>query len=141
MDLPLKKKKLRIIDTPFNSTQIVLKPSSQSKTQKKKNDISYKEKSKLWDIYDLDKQAEGSNNNSQIECVYTTPKDNDKCMTCNSPLIIMDDGFPTCTNDKCGIIYRDIGMRDKAQRVFQTLVDFYPESEFKIFAEQEIQNI
>jgi len=108
MDLPLKKKKLRIIDTPFNSTKIVLKTSSQSKTQKKKNDISYKEKSKLWDIYDLDKQAEGSNNNSQIECVYTTPKDNDKCMTCNSPLIIMDDGFPTCTNDKCGIIYRDI---------------------------------
>jgi outer membrane protein assembly factor BamD (BamD/ComL family) len=32
-------------------------------------------------------------------------------------------------------------MSDKAQRVFQTLVDFYPESEFKIFAEQEIQNI
>ena len=109
MDLPLKIKKLRIIDAPFNSTQIVLKPSSQSKTQKKKNDISYKEKSKLWDIYDLDKQTEGSNNNnSQIECVYTTPKDNDKCMTCDSPLIIMDDGFPTCTNDKCGIIYRDI---------------------------------
>lgn len=109
MDLPLKKKKLRIIDTPFNSTQIVLKSSSQSKTQKKKNDISYKEKSKLWDIYDLDKQVDGSNNNdSKIECVYTTPKDNDKCMTCSSPLIIMDDGFPTCTNDKCGIIYRDI---------------------------------
>ena len=111
MDLPLKKKKLRIIDAPYNSTQIVLKSSSssQSKTQKKKNDISYKEKSKLWDIYDLDKQAEGSNNNdSKIECVYTTPKDNDKCMTCSSPLIIMDDGFPTCTNDKCGIIYRDI---------------------------------
>ena len=42
---------------------------------------------------------------------------------------------------KKGIIYRDIGMSDKAQRVFQTLVDFYPDSEFKIFAEQEIQNI
>ena len=42
---------------------------------------------------------------------------------------------------KKGIIYRDIGMIDKAQRVFQTLVDFYPESEYKIFAEQEMQNI
>jgi len=42
---------------------------------------------------------------------------------------------------KKGIIYRDIGMRDKAQKVFQTLVNFYPESEYKAFAEQEIHNI
>ena len=42
---------------------------------------------------------------------------------------------------KKGIIYRDIGMRDKAQKVFQTLVNFYPDSEFKAFAEQEIHNI
>ena len=42
---------------------------------------------------------------------------------------------------KKGIIYRDIGMRDKAQKVFQTLVNFYPDSEYKLFAEQEIHNI
>ena len=42
---------------------------------------------------------------------------------------------------KKGIIYRDIGMRDKAQKVFQTLVNFYPDSEYKVFAEQEIHNI
>ena len=42
---------------------------------------------------------------------------------------------------KKGIIYRDIGMRDKAQKVFQTLVNFYPNSEYKVFAEQEIHNI
>jgi len=42
---------------------------------------------------------------------------------------------------KRGIIYRDIGMRDKAQKVFQTLVNFYPNSEYKAFAEQEIHNI
>jgi tetratricopeptide (TPR) repeat protein len=42
---------------------------------------------------------------------------------------------------KKGIIYRDIGMRDKAQKVFQTLVNFYPDSEYKAFAEQEIHNI
>jgi len=52
-----------------------------------------------------------------------------------------DDNYSELILFKKGIIYRDIGMRDKAQRVFQTLVDFYPESEFKIFAEQEIQNI
>ena len=42
---------------------------------------------------------------------------------------------------KKGIIYRDIGMRYKAQKVFQTLVNFYPHSKYKVFAEQEIQNI
>ena len=42
---------------------------------------------------------------------------------------------------KKGIIYRDIGMRDKAQKVFQTLLNFYPDSEYKAFAEQEIHNI
>ena len=52
-----------------------------------------------------------------------------------------DDNYSELILFKKGIIYRDIGMRNKAQRVFQTLVDFYPESEFKIFAEQEIQNI
>ena len=52
-----------------------------------------------------------------------------------------DDNYSELILFKKGIIYRDIGMRDKAQRVFQTLVDFYPESEFKIFAQQEIQNI
>ena len=42
---------------------------------------------------------------------------------------------------KKGIIYRDIGMKDKAQKVFQTLVNFYPDSQYKTFAEQEIHNI
>ena len=42
---------------------------------------------------------------------------------------------------KKGIIYRDIGMMDRAQKVFQTLVNFYPDSDYKAFAEQEIHNI
>jgi len=31
----------------------------------------------------------------------------DLCTLCNSVLIIMEDGFPTCTNTKCGIIYKN----------------------------------
>ena len=31
----------------------------------------------------------------------------DLCNECNSPLVIMDDGFPTCINKTCGIICRD----------------------------------
>ena len=65
-----------------------------------------------------------------------------RALSCLESLSLFnDDNYSELILFKKGIIYRDIGMRDKAQRVFQILVDFYPESEFKIFAEQEIQNI
>jgi len=55
--------------------------------------------------------------------------------------LINDPAYSELVLFKKGIIYRDIGMRDKAQKVFQTLVNFYPDSEYKAFAEQEIHNI
>ena len=107
-----KVRKLRIIGsvpTIIQSTSNVSeKRHINAKTKKKKTEISYREKSKLWDIYDLDKSKDNSSPENEIECVYTTPKDNDLCMSCSSPLMIMDDGFPTCTNDKCGIIYKEV---------------------------------
>ena len=77
---------------------------NRGKTQKKKSLITTSEKKKLWDMYDIDKKGD-------IECVYEKSSDNDdkhNCEICNSPLMIMDDGFPTCTNKSCGIMYRDI---------------------------------
>lgn len=114
MNIP-KKYKLRVVQqVPPVHIDIKHVPNTNTKTKKKKADISYKEKSKLWDIFDLDKN-EGDNgssantgNSSKLECIYTTPKDNDLCIKCSSPLMIMDDGFPTCTSDTCGIIYKDI---------------------------------
>jgi transcription initiation factor TFIIB len=107
-----KVRKLRIIGsvpTIVQSTSnISEKRHINAKTKKKKTEISYREKAKLWDIYDLDKSEENSSPENDVECVYTTPKDNDLCMSCSSPLMIMDDGFPTCTNDRCGIIYKEV---------------------------------
>ena len=105
-------RKLRII----GSVPIIIQSTSNvnekrhinAKTKKKKTEISYREKAKLWDIYDLDKSKDNSSPANEVECVYTTPKDNDLCMSCSSPLMIMDDGFPTCTNDICGIIYKEV---------------------------------
>tara|TARA_B100001287_G_scaffold276730_1_gene288984 strand:- start:10235 stop:11350 length:1116 start_codon:yes stop_codon:yes gene_type:complete len=89
---------------------IKLSLEKKSKTQKKKSLISGKEKQRLWDIYDLE-------NDNDMECIYN--KDNndeiikpDKqkdnlCYNCNSEMIIMDTGFPTCCNKNCGIIYKD----------------------------------
>ena len=109
-NVPIQIRELKIIQAkpPIN---IVLATNLNSKTKKRKtNIISYREKSKLWDIYDLDKPGinDACDEEKTIECVYTTPKDHDLCNTCNSPLMIMDDGFPTCTNDNCCIIYKDI---------------------------------
>mgnify|MGYP006425956279 FL=1 len=79
-----------------------------SKTQKKKSFVSSKEKQRLWDMYDID---------NDTECVYDKKIDTPviqfdtevqgKCYHCDSEMIIMDTGLPTCTNDKCGLMYRE----------------------------------
>ena len=68
------------------------------------------DKSKLWSIYDNDKlsaSVEGSKNENKpsFECVYA--KDAETCNICKSPLMIMEDGFPTCTGTSCGVMYKD----------------------------------
>jgi len=67
-------------------------------TKKNKKSLSQKEKSKLWEIFDTNVPVK------KIECVYQ-PQEIDLCNTCNSTLMITEDGFPTCTNPICSIIY------------------------------------
>ena len=52
-----------------------------------------------------------------------------------------DDEYSDLILFKKGIIYRNIGMVMQAQKAFQDLVKLFPNSKFKIFAEEEIQNI
>jgi transcription initiation factor TFIIB len=67
------------------------------------------DKTKLWDIFDTDKKDLGIEkpHKESIECVYQQSKESDLCNLCNSILMIMDDGFPTCTNASCGVIYKN----------------------------------
>lgn len=84
---------------------------STPKTKKKKQLLSHHEKSKLWDIFDSDKKEIINSSDSVIECVYdetNVTDDTRECSLCKSVLIIMDDGFPTCMNKNCGIIYKKI---------------------------------
>src|SRR5210317_1725396 len=76
-----------------------------NKTKKKRNDASSYNKKQLWNIFDSEMDTKEED---KVECVYSTPKEDNLCHVCNSYLMIMDDGFPTCTNSKCGIIYKDI---------------------------------
>ena len=100
--------------------------------------MSKHEKSKLWEIFDIDKKEiihqdidvldpnissipentifnsskETDKSTPPLECLYnpsvtTNPRELDLCELCNSTLIISDDGFPTCCNTKCGIIYKN----------------------------------
>jgi transcription initiation factor TFIIB len=78
--------------------------------------MSHIEKSKLWDIFEKDKHrltknadvSESTDESTKVECVYQTVKEEtDLCHLCSCVLMIMDDGFPTCTNATCGVIYKD----------------------------------
>jgi transcription initiation factor TFIIB len=79
-----------------------------NKTQKKKKNMSSTSKSKLWEIFDTDKKEIEHSISDNLECLYSSANDNEACSVCNSHLVIMDDGFPTCTNPACCIMYKDI---------------------------------
>lgn len=71
------------------------------KTKKKRgNNI---DKKKMWNTFD-----EEYNNRQMIECVYRKNGERESCDSCNSCLSITEEGFLACTNNKCGIIYKDI---------------------------------
>jgi|LauGreDrversion4_2_1035121.scaffolds.fasta_scaffold00184_16 transcription initiation factor TFIIB len=78
---------------------------TKEKSKKKKdNNIN---KTKLWNIFDTnvenpDKLKE------PLECVYRACGDREKCECCECILAFSEEGFLTCTNSKCGIIYKDI---------------------------------
>jgi len=161
-------------------TKFLSESFTRSKTKKNKKTLTTLDKSKLWDVFDIDKKQLVESSSSELKCVYeqaessgvfcadqhswsvggpdqkifdfqerpsillrsslkgdaeeqnirkSTTKSSifvpvfedssdtnllksnnrelDLCTLCNSVLIIMEDGFPTCTNTKCGIIYKN----------------------------------
>ncbi len=93
---------------PSDTNHIQTYIPTKSKTHKKKTTISQAEKSRLWNIFDTDKttQARLTQSQPEIECVYEH-REQGLCHLCSSVLVIMEDGFPTCTNSSCSIIYTD----------------------------------
>jgi transcription initiation factor TFIIB len=89
------------------------KSPQNAKTKKIKTTLSISEKAKLWDIFDTDKSSITKEvaPADPIECVYdktSKMEDMQCCYICKSVLILMDDGFPTCSNTQCGIIYKNV---------------------------------
>jgi transcription initiation factor TFIIIB Brf1 subunit/transcription initiation factor TFIIB len=90
----------------MSKTNIVI----ENKTQKNKNKFRTNKK-ELWNIFENEILQE---NQQPLECLYRTIGNRETCEQCHFNLAFSDEGFLTCTNNKCGIIYKD-------------LVDFSPE--------------
>ena len=89
-----------------------LNPISLSYKKTKKNKNNFVDKTKLWTIFDseitLDGQGQGEEQKDPLECIYRSCGNREMCETCQSSLAFSDEGFLTCTNRKCGIIYKDL---------------------------------
>lgn len=70
----------------------------------KKRDGNVINKKELWNVFD----SEIKPNNEPLECIYRACGDREKCELCDNSLAFSEEGFLTCTNRKCGIIYKDI---------------------------------
>ena len=70
-----------------------------SKTKKKKyNNINKKE---IWDSF-----ADDIKELNNIECIFT--RDYNSCEVCDSHLALTEEGYMSCSNSVCSIIYKDI---------------------------------
>ena len=77
---------------------------SNDKSKKRKN--SNINKTQLWNIFDS--EIENPKKENPLECLYRSSGNREMCDRCEFNLAFSDEGFLTCTNTKCGIIYKDI---------------------------------
>ena len=96
--------------TDITSEKILPSTHASTKTKKKKPaSLTRTDKSKIWDTFAKESLVAGGldKDKPEIKCVYQSHPAKDVCTTCGSGLMIMDDGFPTCLNKSCGLIYTD----------------------------------
>lgn len=89
---------------------------SKSTNAKKGNDNNNKKSKKvknnninkthLWNIFE--DNVENDKKTDPLECIYRNTGNREKCERCESNLAFSDEGFLTCTNTSCGIIYKDM---------------------------------
>jgi transcription initiation factor TFIIB len=103
MDSRVLSKKVKDNDNKMNqvASPSIATLSAKQKTKKKKIPLNSVDKNKLWAIFDEDKKT-------NTEDVIVDIQNIDSCRLCKSVLITMDDGFPTCTNDQCGWMFREV---------------------------------
>ena len=78
---------------------------SNDKSKKLKNNSI--DKAKLWNVFETE-VVNPEKQKDPLECLYRTIGDRESCERCQHSLAYSDEGFLTCTNNKCGIIYKDM---------------------------------
>lgn len=64
------------------------------------------DKKQMWNTFDT--EIHSATRIEPLECIYRESRDREQCDQCESALVFSDEGFLTCTNNKCGIIYKDL---------------------------------
>ena len=117
---PKKYKFIRSLEETSSVTTIKNKPNDSSSfssvsvksckyTKKNKKTVSFVEKAKLWEIYDNENQHTNGDVGPIDEFADKENQENlQTCKHCQSTLVIMDDGFPTCVNTECGVMYKEV---------------------------------
>ena len=78
-----------------------------NKERSKKHKQTLINKAELWNIFDSEINSDKIQPNP-LECMYRACGNRECCDSCNSNLAFSEEGFLTCVNSKCGIIYKDI---------------------------------
>ena len=78
---------------------------NKEQSKKRKEPIN---KVELWNTFDEELGKELGKTVDPLECMYRASGNREKCDQCESSLAFSDEGFLTCTNNKCAIIYKDI---------------------------------
>jgi transcription initiation factor TFIIB len=102
---------------PFIEGDLVLlaKPVlAKQSNHTRKNMSSSKIKVDIWRIFDDDKKtisfdpvSGGPRGLPSAICVNNSASEIDLCSVCDTTLMIMENGFPTCSNPECAIIYQN----------------------------------
>lgn len=110
LNVPLESEQMKSEDTEEKMIPHIT--NTNTKTKKKKVELSTVKKSQLWNVFDIDRKQlddEKNTNHDDAHCIYSSDKKElDTCHICNSLIMIMDDGFPTCTSESCGIMNRNV---------------------------------
>jgi transcription initiation factor TFIIB len=79
----------------------------QKTVKKQKGRVSAAEKARMWNVFNSEVTTPDANANG-LECIYRDCGNRENCDQCASSLAFSEEGFLTCTNTRCGIIYKDI---------------------------------
>jgi transcription initiation factor TFIIB len=81
--------------------------NERTKKNKDNNSMTSQEKARLWNVFETE-VIDSNKPNDPLECLYRIAGNRENCEMCQYSLAYSDEGFLTCTNNKCGIIYKDI---------------------------------